>query len=427
MKNNETTICVVGLGYVGLPLAILAQRKGYFVTGVDVDKKRVGLINQGEVPFVDDTLSTQIKKHPISATTDFEVCSNASTIIVCVPTPVKGHKMPDLGPVKNAVSALGKYLAKGTLVIIESTINPGVCNEVIIPLMEKVSKLKCGKDFYLSHCPERINPGDDRWNVSNIPRVVGSFERVGLRKTIRFYRSILDAPLKAMGSLKEAEAVKIVENTFRDVNIAFVNELAQSFATLGIDVVNVIDGAATKPFAFMPHYPGCGVGGHCIPVDPYYLIEYAKDNGYDHKFLSLARQINHSMPEYTVSLLLEALKAKGIRPNTIKVALLGLAYKPNVSDMRESPASEMLSFINKQNIKVNVYDPYLPKLSTHKNVLATIQEVDGVLIATAHKEFLKLNPQNLTSTRVKVVVDGRNCLDKTKFSGTKVQYIGVGR
>src|SRR3989338_9802325 len=274
-------IAVIGLGYVGLPLALLASRKGHTVVGVDIDVKKVELLNARATPFADEEITEQLKNSSLEATMDFSRIKDVGVIIICVPTPVYENHLPNLEPVQNACKSIASHLQKGQLVILESTVNPGVCESIILPILEKGSELQCGKDFYLAHCPERINPGDKKWNVENIPRVVGGFDEVSLQKAIAFYATIISAEIKPIASLKEAEAVKIVENAFRDINIAFVNELAMSFSRLGIDTVNVINGAATKPFAFLPHYPGCGVGGHCIPVDPYYLIEYAKDYGYN--------------------------------------------------------------------------------------------------------------------------------------------------
>jgi UDP-N-acetyl-D-glucosamine dehydrogenase len=283
MFTNKT-ISIIGLGYVGLPLALLAAKKGYRVIGVIKNPEKAKLINERISPIQDEKIIEDLKTTTLEATTDFSRIKEAIIVIVCVPTPIDCNHMPNLEPVESATRNVGIYLQKGQTVIMESTVNPGVCEEVMLPILEKESGLKSGIDFYFAHCPERINPGDPKWNVENINRVVGSLEEKGLDIATSFYQSILTGSIMRMGNLKEAEACKVVENSFRDINIAFVNELALSFAKLGIDAVRVIDGAATKPFAFMAHYPGCGVGGHCIPVDPYYLIEYAKKKGFFHDF-----------------------------------------------------------------------------------------------------------------------------------------------
>jgi len=346
---KKEVVAVIGLGYVGLPLALLVDSKGYDVIGIDYDVRKVDSVNSGKSTFVDQEISTQLQARKLNAQNNYAGIEKAQVVIVCVPTPVDSEYMPDLGPVSSACTEISKNLVRGQLVIIESTINPGVCEEVILPILEKHSGLVCGRDFFLAHCPERINPGDEKWNVSNINRVVGGYDKKSLDLAVQFYESIIEASIKPMGSLKEAEAVKIVENSFRDINIAFVNELAMSFTKLGIDVVNVIDGAATKPFAFMAHYPGAGVGGHCIPVDPYYLIEYAKQNGFNHKFLAVAREINNAMPQFVIDQLKESFLDIGKKIEDSKVTVLGLSYKANVGDVRESPAIEIIKLLRKKS------------------------------------------------------------------------------
>jgi UDP-N-acetyl-D-glucosamine dehydrogenase len=420
----SSKVSIVGLGYVGLPLGLLASKKGYDVTGVDLNSDKVAKINKCQDPIDDEYVAKYIKTSRIKATSSFEPIAESDVVIVCVPTPVENDNQPDLKPLKGAAGSIAKHLRKGSLVIIESTINPGVCDEVVIPLIEKLSSLTVNKDFYISHCPERINPGDKKWSVENIPRVAGSSGPEGLKKTVAFYESIIDAPIKPMGSIKEAEAVKIVENSFRDVNIAFVNELAMSFTKLGIDVKNVIDGAATKPFAFMPHYPSIGVGGHCIPVDPYYLIEYARGYGFDHEFLSLARSINNRMPGFTVEQLIEGLGEAGISIKNAKITLLGLAYKPNVADDRESPSYKVIKILKDKGAVVTVYDPYLPGSSNAPNLQKAVNGADAIILATNHSEFQKLDPGKL---KVKVFVDGKNAFSRNSFEGQNIIYKGIGK
>jgi len=427
-KKNKKKIAVVGLGYVGLPLALLVDRKGYEVFGVDIDESKVKMLNDRNFPFVaEKELFNQFKNGSLKATTDFDNLINVSVIVICVPTPIYENNMPNLEPLENACQMIAPRLRKGQLVILESTVNPGVSENIVLPILEKRSGLKGGKDFYLSHCPERINPGDKKWTVENIPRVVGSFDKTGLRKTINFYKSIISAEIKPMTSLKEAEAVKIVENTFRDINIAFVNELAMSFSRLGIDIVNVIQGAATKPFAFMPHFPGCGVGGHCIPVDPYYLIEYARNSGFNHDFLSLARRINEEMPEFTAKTVVRALNEKRLAVNGTRIAVLGLAYKPEIDDCRESPAFKIIQHLEEYGADVVTYDPYVPGRSSVNSLQEALKGSPAVVIATAHNEFKKLTPQDFLRNGVSVIVDGRNCLTKENFVKAGIVYKGIGR
>lgn len=421
-------IAVIGLGYVGLPLALLAERKGFSVIGIDIDDKKINLLNSKTPPFLEENLEHYLQTATnITFTSDFSKVADASIVVICVPTPVYENHMPNLEPVIGATKGIAPYLKKGQLVILESTVNPGVSESAVLPILEEESGLKGGQDFYLAHCPERINPGDKKWNVENINRVVGSLEGVGLEKASAFYEAILTGTVMKMGSLKEAEAVKVVENSFRDINIAFVNELARSFTRLGIDAVHVIDGAATKPFAFMAHYPGCGVGGHCIPVDPYYLIEYAKANGFHHDFLSLARRINNDMPKFAVTQLQDAMNAKGYALNGSEIAVLGLAYKGDIDDCRESPSFKIIELLKEKGARLRIYDPFVLEKSTVKNLDDALTGARAVVIATAHTEFKQLGPERLAAFGTEVVMDGRNCLDRNAFQDSIISYHGVGR
>lgn len=428
MENQSNkTIAIVGLGYVGLPLALLSERKGYKVIGIDADAKKVELLNKRIAPFADEEIAKQLKNSSLEAAADFDRIKDASVIIICVPTPVYENHMPNLEPVENACRSIAKFLQKGQLVILESTVNPGVSENIVIPMLEKESGLKAGKDFYVAHCPERINPGDKNWTVENIPRVVGGLEEKSLEMAYEFYSSIISGQIKKMDTLREAEAVKVVENSFRDINIAFVNELAMSFSKLGIDVVNVINGAATKPFAFMAHYPGVGVGGHCIPVDPYYLIDYAKQNGFSHDFLKLARNINSNMPTFTAERVVSGLNEIKMAINGAKVAVLGLAYKPNIDDCRESPSFDLIKALEKYGANVVSFDPFVLSRSTAKSLDEAIKGAVAIVIATCHNQFKNLEPEYFLKNGVKVVVDGRNCLPKEKFLKAGIIYKGIGR
>ena len=423
----QEKVVVIGLGYVGLPLALLIERKGFLVTGVDIDSKKIDLLNDRTPPFLD----TEIEKYlfyaqNISFQNDFSSVAAADIVIICVPTPVYDNHMPNLEPVISATKGVAEFLRPGQLIILESTVNPGVSEKVIQPILESVSGLTSGIDFSLAHCPERINPGDSKWNVENINRVVGCGDAGGLDRAAHFYESIITATVKKMSSLKAAEAVKVVENSFRDINIAFVNELAMSFTKLGINVTEVIDGAATKPFAFMAHYPGCGVGGHCIPVDPYYLIEYAKEFGFEHNFLMLARQINNGMPEFAVSRLEDGLHSleKNIAGTT--VAVLGLSYKPDIDDCRESPSFEIIKSLEAKGALVKTFDPFVLSRSSHQSLEAVLQDTDAVILATCHSAFRTLTPESYIQFGVQVVVDGRNCLDGAVYTQAGIVYRGIG-
>lgn len=420
MKTSKVT--VVGLGYVGLPLAMLAAKKGHSVTGLDLDEEKVKKINKRQDPLKDEYIEDRIKNTTLTASTDVSCVKNSDIVIVCVPTPVKDGFQPDLGPLKGAITAVAKNLKKQALIIVESTINPGVCDDVVIPIIESTTGTKVNEGFFVSHCPERINPGDRNWSVDNIPRVAGSSCEEGLKLTLEFYESIIEAPIKPMSSIKEAEAVKVVENSFRDVNIAFVNELAMSFTKLGINVKNVIDGAATKPFAFMAHYPSVGVGGHCIPVDPYYLIEYARGFGFEHEFLSLARSINNHMPEFTVERLMDGLNDRGMALKGSKVTVLGLSYKANVADDRESPSYEVINILEEKGAIVTTFDPYIPDKSTAHNLEEAIKDSDAIIVATNHKDFGFLN----NNCKTKILVDGKNMFSRSVIESQGVVYRGIG-
>jgi len=425
-QKREQKICVIGLGYVGLPLAVRCVEKGYETYGLEMDQKKVDLINKGKSPIEEKFLEINLPKYCPKATTEEKIIKQCDIVLVCVPTPVDDLYMPDLSPVIGAINAVVRNLKKGALVVLESTVNPGVSEEVIKPIFEEAG-FKIGKDVFVAHCPERINPGDEKWNVTNIPRVVGSFDKKGLDIAVKFYESIVDGGIRPMKSIREAEAVKIVENSFRDINIAFVNELAKSFDKLGIDVKDVIIGASTKPFAFMPHFPSCGVGGHCIPVDPYYLIERAKKSGFDHKFLKIAREINNSMPDYTVELLQDALNEIKLPMKGTNIGVLGISYKSNVDDVRESPYFKIKKYLQNYHSNIISFDPHVLRLSDVKNLEAILKKSQALIITTGHREFKEIDPKIFKKFGIKVIIDGANCLDKDAIKKLGIIYKGVGR
>lgn len=423
---NKKTVCVIGLGYVGLPLAVRCVEKGYEVYGLDRDENKVNLINEGKSPIEEKFLEENLPKFPLAATTEEAVIKKADIVLICVPTPVNELFYPDLKPVIGAAQAIVRNLKKGALVVLESTVNPGVSEEIVKPLFEEAGFV-VGQDVFIAHCPERINPGDKKWNVTNIPRVVGSFDKTGLDFALEFYTSIVDGEIRPMKSIREAEAVKIVENSFRDINIAFVNELAKSFDVLDIDVKDVILGASTKPFAFMPHFPSCGVGGHCIPVDPYYLIERAKQSGFDHEFLKIARKINNSMPSYAVELLQDALNKIERPMKGANVGVLGISYKANVDDTRESPAFKVIKHIKNHGSNVLVFDPHILQSSTVKSLEELLEKSEALVLVTDHDEFKKIDPALFKKHGIKVIIDGKNCLDKETIKNLDIIYKGIGR
>ncbi|MEI8343444.1 MAG: nucleotide sugar dehydrogenase [Candidatus Moraniibacteriota bacterium] len=426
MDKAKKSVCIIGLGYVGLPLAVQSALKGYTVYGLENDPKKNELINAGKSPIKEEFLENNLPNVKLTATNDPAVIKKSDIVIVCVPTPINEMYMPDLEPVKTAVSTIAENLNPGQLVVIESTINPGVCEEIVEPIFAQAGFM-VGKDYELAHSPERINPGDPIWNVTNIPRVVGSFTKKGLAQAVEFYEDIIDAKIMPMETIREAEAVKIVENSFRDINIAFVNELAKSFDRLDINITNVIKGASTKPYAFMAHWPSCGVGGHCIPVDPYYLIERAKASGFDHEFLKIARKINNSMPEYTVELLQDALNTIKLPLNGTAVGLLGISYKANVADLRESPSLQIIKHLKKHGANVITFDPHTPNYSTEKSLEAILEKSTAIIVATDHKEFKAIDPEIFKKNKIQVIIDGKNCLNKPRIENIGILYKGIGR
>jgi len=408
-------VCIIGLGYVGLPLAKLCASKGHDVIGIDNNKALLAELEKAKISNLD-------------LTSDSQQVSIADVVIVCVPTPIDKYNMPDLSPLKSAVSGLVGNISQRQLILIESTIFPGTVEDVLLPIFAG-SGLKVGEDFYLAHCPERIDPGNPDFDVSNISRVVGGVTDNCLYKAADFYESILDSAAKVtkLSSVKAAEATKMVENIFRDVNIAMVNELAMSFDKMGIDIVEVVKGASSKPFAFMPHYPGCGVGGHCIPVDPYYLIEKAKQQGFEHKFLSLARKINEGMASYTVQKAIDAILKARIQQSKVRVLILGLAYKPEIEDVRESPAFEVIEELEEKGINPTVYDPFVLEKSDFTDLNSALKNQDCVILVTAHSEFMQIDAAMLKANNVKIVVDGRNVLGKSDIERNGIVYKGIGR
>lgn len=422
------TVSIIGLGYVGLPLACLCVEKGLEVYGIDIDLKKIDMIKNGQSPIDDPELNKKIIKikEKIKLTSDFEeAIPNSSIAIVCVPTPVDSANRPNLEPLKNACKSLSLSLKKDTLVIIESTIFPGTTEEIVLPIL-KESELD-ESDFFLAHCPERIDPGNKKYNIWNIPRVIGGLDKESSKKASDFYKKILKADITILSSVKAAEATKIMENTFRDVNIAFVNEMAKSFDKAGIDITEVIKGASSKPFAFMPHYPGSGVGGHCICQDPYYLISKAKQLGFNHEFLSLARKINESMPDYTVELLEKELKKIDKKIKHSKIGILGISYKANVDDTRESPFFKIVRNLKQKKAELFVFDPYLEEKSNVKDIDDLLDKADYIILVTDHDEFKNLDIGKLKQNNIKVIIDGRNCLDKEKIKELGIIYHGIGR
>lgn len=410
----KKTVAILGLGYVGFPLAaLLVKSKKYMVGGFDIDEKKIGYANRS------------LKNEHFLASHDFRKLREAAISVVCVPTPVHKNFRPDYGPLKSACYSIVKNLKRGQLVIIESTINPGTCEEIVLPIFIQAG-YQPGRDFLLAHCPERIDPGNKKYTLVNIPRNVGGLDGKSAESAAIFYRSFLKAEVKILNSLKATEATKIIENTFRDINIAYVNELAMSFDKMEIDLLEVIEGAKTKPFAFMPHYPGIGVGGHCIPVDPYYLIERAKYSGFEHRFLKTAREVNNGMPAYTISLLKKELKKLSLDFSKITIGVLGLAYKKDIEDIRESPALKILNILKKRQASFLTFDPFIPHRSTAKNLQEILKKCRVILIATNHTIFEKIKPSVFKKAGIQLIIDGKNCLPREKILSLGIAYKGIG-
>ena len=426
-RKEIKKVVIIGLGYVGLPTMVAIANTGlYEVIGFDVDKNKIKAIKAGINPIQDKDVSLYLRDNKLKVSSSEKKLESNDVFIICVPTPVDENYEPDYSIVEKAVALAAKYVKRGNHIMLESTVNPGTCEERLTPIIEKISGLKVGRDINLAHCPERINPGDPRWTIYNINRNIGSINKKFNKQIADFYRSfVIDAKVNEVSCLKVAEATKIVENTFRDINIAYVNELAMSFDAMGIDLKETIEAASNKPFAFLPHWPGCGVGGHCIAVDPYYLIRRAALSGFDHKFLKVAREINNGMPQYTVDKLVKELKANKLSLKKTQITLLGLTYKANVGDLRESPSLKIKEILESMGTKLVVYDPFID--GSFKNLEEAIRGSKAIIVGTAHQEFINKLPSILEKSLVRIVIDGKNCLDKDKIIKKNIIYRGIGR
>ena len=392
INSKKAEIAVIGLGYVGLPLAVSFARAGFKVYGLDKDEDRIARLKKKESYILDvssHAVANVISKDKFEVSTKFDVLSHVDAILICVPTPLKRKYTPDISYILNAVETVKRYLREETLIILESTTYPGTTRELIRPELEK-SGLKVGEDFYLSFSPERIDPGNKRFDVTRIPKVVGGITPVCGELTRLLYEKIIKK-VHVVSSASAAEMTKLLENTFRIINIGWVNEVMMMCNKLNIDVWEVIDAAKTKPFGFMPFYPGLGVGGHCIPDDPLYLYWKAKHHGFSSKFIKLAADINSSMPQYAVDRLQEMLGKKKKPLKKANILVVGVTYKKDVKDLRKSPSLKLIELLQLKKVNVSYYDPIIPYLDIgtirmkskplNKNCLARI---DCVVIATDH-------------------------------------------
>jgi UDP-N-acetyl-D-glucosamine dehydrogenase len=418
IERKEARLGVIGLGYVGLPLAVEFARAGFHVVGYDVDKNKVASLNEG-VSYIPDVPSEHlhdvVKNGFFTATTDGNALADVDIIDICVPTPLRKTRDPDLSYVVQAVDTTAQVLKKGQLVILESTTYPGTTDEVVQPALE-AKGLTAGEDFYLAFSPERVDPGNPTFHTKNIPKVVGGNNAASTEVAVKFYSQVIDTVIP-VSSTRVAEMVKLLENTFRAVNIGLVNELALMSHRMNIDVWEVIDAAKTKPFGFMPFYPGPGLGGHCIPIDPFYLSWKARQAGFEARFIELAGQVNSGMPHYVADKVSEALNSQRKAVNGSRVLVLGIAYKRDIDDIRESPALDVMHLLQERGATVAYADPHAPVLQARewpgrvelRSVELTRDELAGydcVVIVTDHRAF----DYDLIVDAAPLIVDTRNAL-----------------
>ncbi|HEX3797832.1 MAG TPA: nucleotide sugar dehydrogenase [Verrucomicrobiae bacterium] len=413
-------ICVVGLGYVGLPLSLQFARSGVAVLGLDIDQAKVEAINSGRSyikHIASETIAEMVKGEHFAASTNFARVKEANAVIICVPTPLNKNREPDISFILETGKSIAPHLANGTLVVLESTTYPGTTDEDLREVLEEGSGLKAGTDFHLAFSPEREDPGNAASKVQMIPKVIGGYTPQCLERAKELYGKAIQT-LVPVSSCRVAEATKLLENIFRSVNIALVNELKLVYGAMGIDVWEVINAAKTKPFGFMPFYPGPGLGGHCIPIDPFYLTWKAREYGQNTRFIELAGEINTSMPQYVINRTAEALNSQRKPVNGSCVLIVGLAYKPNVDDDRESPSYVLMDLLGERGADVSYYDPYvavIPKTREHPHWAGTrsvawnketISSFDAVIIATHHQA---INYQELADW-AQCIVDTRNAM-----------------
>ena len=362
IENKEITVGVVGLGYVGLPLAVEKAKAGFKTIGFDVQQAKVDMVNAGENyigDVVNDDLKALVEAGMLKATSDFSFVKDVDFIAICVPTPLDKHQQPDISYVKSSTEAIAKHMTKETMVVLESTTYPGTTEELLKPILEELSGLKCGEDFYLGFSPERVDPGNLIYKTKNTPKVVGAIGKDATEVISAMYRAVLESDIYEASSPAIAEMEKILENTYRNINIGLVNELAMLCNKMNISLWEVIDAAKTKPYGFQAFYPGPGLGGHCIPLDPYYLSWKAREYGFHTSMIENSMIVNDRMPEYTVDRAAEVLNKAGKAMKGAKVLVLGVAYKNNIDDYRESPALAVIDILKSRDADVEFYDPWI--------------------------------------------------------------------
>ena len=426
LNNRSARIAILGMGYVGLPLAVVFANAGFIVTGIDPDKSKIASMNKG-VSYIPDvpttTLTELVTSGKIKATSDFSVLKEMDAVSICVPTPLRKTGDPDMSFIISATESLAQYMHKGLVVVLESSTYPGTTREVLLPKLGEEKGLKVGEDWFLAFSPERVDPGREDFTTLNTPKVVGGFTPACQEVTKAWYGAALQH-IHLVSSAEAAEMAKLLENTFRMVNIAMVNELAIMCERMGVDVWEVIEAAATKPFGFMKFTPGPGLGGHCIPIDPLYLSWKMKAYQYTARFIELASDINTNMPRYVVTRILDALNDRGQTLKGSRCLVLGVAYKANINDIRESPALDVIGLLQKKGATVEYHDPYIPSLTTHEDLvmhsvadlMAAVRAADVVVAVTNHKSYDY--PAILEAA--KFIFDSRNALGKLGKESPKV-------
>ena len=417
IENREIRVGVVGLGYVGLPLAVEKAKAGFETMGFDVQEKKVAMVNAGE-NYIGDVVDSDLKKlvaeRKLRATSDFSFIGDVDFIAICVPTPLDAHQQPDIRYVRDSAEAISKHLKKDTMVVLESTTYPGTTEELIRPILEKGSGLTCGEDFYLGFSPERVDPGNLIYKTKNTPKVVGAIGRDATEVIAAMYRAVLAGDVKEVSSPAVAEMEKILENTYRNVNIGLVNELAMLCDKMGIDIWEVIDAAKTKPYGFQAFYPGPGLGGHCIPLDPYYLSWKAREYGFHTSMIESSMMINDRMPEYCVDRGAKILNRFKKAMNGARVLVLGVAYKQDIDDYRESPAIDVIKVLKREGAEVVYYDPWVKSFSSKGISMESepaltkelLESADLVMVTAAHTNV----DYQLVADTAKAVFDTKNAM-----------------
>lgn len=417
IENKEILVGVVGLGYVGLPLAVEKAKAGFRTIGFDVQSEKVDMVNGGENyigDVVDSDLAKLVQTGMLKATNNFDFIKDVNFIAICVPTPLDAHQQPDISYVKSSAESVAGHLQKGSVVVLESTTYPGTTRELLQPILEKGSGLKCGEDFYLAFSPERVDPGNLIYKTKNTPKVVGGIGKDATEVAAAMYRTVLEGDVMEVSSPEVAEMEKILENTYRNVNIALVNELAMLCQKMEINIWEVIDAAKTKPYGFQAFYPGPGLGGHCIPLDPYYLSWKAREYGFHTSMIESAMMINDRMPEYCVERAEKILNRSCKALNGSKILVLGVAYKQDIDDYRESPAIRVIRELERNCARVDYFDPWIPEYKDHgewRSGLAeingqVIEEYDLVMITTAHSNI----DYGMVQRHAKAVFDTKNVM-----------------